>query len=74
MIRHTIARRRQGVAIVMALVLMTVLTVVMSVVVMQMAAERRVLGDREQMLQADWLAQSGVELAAAPFAGRSRRL
>ncbi len=65
MIRHTIARRRQGVAIVMALVLMTVLTVVMSVVVMQMAAERRVLGDREQMLQADWLARSGVELAAA---------
>jgi Tfp pilus assembly protein PilX len=57
--------RRQGVALVLAMVVMAVLTVVLSVMAVQVVSQRQMVRQRHKQLQADWLARAGVELAAA---------
>jgi hypothetical protein len=55
---------RRGVAIMWALVIVTVLALVSATAVWQMSAGRRALERRQNGLQALWLARSGAELAA----------
>ena len=57
--------RRQGVALVMALVVMAILAVILTVVTRQIVSQRHTLHHRHRQLQAEWLARAGVELAAA---------
>jgi hypothetical protein len=55
---------RRGVAIMWALVILTVLTLVSATAVWQMSAGRRAIDHRQSLIQALWLARSGAELAA----------
>jgi hypothetical protein len=48
-----------------ALVALAVLFVVLAAVAWQGIASRRMLGRREEQLQAQWLARAGLEMAAA---------
>ncbi len=57
--------KRKGFALITALIVMAVLAIVLTVVTMQIVAQRNLLRQRERQLQADWLARAGVELAAA---------
>jgi hypothetical protein len=61
---RTQSKRRPGVAIIMALVLMAVLAVVFTAVTWQVVSQRRLLRERERQLQAVWLARAGLEIAA----------
>ena len=56
---------RRGIALVMALVALAVLFVIMAVVAWQGIAGRRLLERREEQLQCRYLAEAGLELAAA---------
>jgi hypothetical protein len=56
---------RQGVALVMALVVMAILAVILTVVTRQIVSQRHTVHQRHRQLQAEWLARAGVELAAA---------
>ena len=56
---------RAGAAAIWALVVLSVLTVVMTIITWQSIAGLRLAERRQNQLQADWLARSGVELAAA---------
>lgn len=56
---------RAGIASIWVLVVLSVLTVLAGTAAWQYLAGRRVLRDRQQALQATWLARSGVEIAAA---------
>lgn len=56
---------RRGVALVMALVALAALFVIMAVVAWQSIAGRRLLERREEQLQCRYLAEAGLELAAA---------
>jgi type II secretory pathway pseudopilin PulG len=58
-------KKRKGFALIAALVAMSVLAIVLTVVTVQIVAQRNLLRQRERQLQADWLARAGVELAAA---------
>jgi len=55
---------RPGIAVMWALVVITVLTLVSATAIWQMSAGRRALERRQNALQALWLARSGAELAA----------
>ena len=55
---------RPGIAVMWALVILTVLALVSATAVWQMSAGRRALERRQNGLQALWLARSGAELAA----------
>jgi len=57
--------RRCGVALLWAVVILAVLGVMMATAAWQFAAARRGLAARHNRLQAQWLARSGCELAAA---------
>lgn len=57
--------RRRGLAIVMALAVMAVLTVILSVVTLQVVNQRKLMVQRQHRLQAEWLARAGIEVAAA---------
>jgi hypothetical protein len=57
--------KRPAMAIIVVLVAMAVLTVILTVVTMQIVAQRRVVSQRHRQLQADWLARAGIEHAAA---------
>lgn len=59
------SQRRQGLAIVMALAVMAVLTVVLSVVTLQIVNQRKLMVQRQHQLQSEWLARAGIEVAAA---------
>jgi hypothetical protein len=65
MIQSIANKSRRGVALVMALVLIAVLSLILGVVTLQVVSERKLIHDRQRHLQAAWLARSGVELAAA---------
>ncbi len=56
---------RRGMALVAALVAVAALSVILSVVTVQLLAQRQALDQRHNQLQAEWLARAGVELAAA---------
>ena len=56
---------RKGVAIVLAIMMMAVLTVILAVVTLQIVSQRHVVRQRQRQLQADWLARAGIEAAAA---------
>jgi type II secretory pathway pseudopilin PulG len=56
---------RPGVAIIAALVVMAILTILLTVVTMQIAAQRQTLRNRHRQMQAEWLARAGVEFAVA---------
>lgn len=58
-------RSRSGIVSVWVLVVLSVLTGLSATAAWQYLAGRRVLRDRENALQASWLARSGVEIAAA---------
>jgi hypothetical protein len=62
-VRSSTARR--GVALVVVLVMLAVLSVVMGGVTWHTLAGRRQLERRHNRLQSEWLARSGIELAAA---------
>jgi hypothetical protein len=70
-------RARRGVAIMWALVIVTVLSLVSATAVWQISAGRRALERRQHLIQAVWLARSGAEIAAerlmvdADYAGES---
>src|SRR5215212_5186987 len=57
--------RRSGAAIMWALVVLAVLAVTTATAAWQFGAARRGLAWRHDRLQAEWLARSGCELAAA---------
>src|SRR5918911_63539 len=59
------ARRgpRRGVALLAALVTLSLVSVVLVAVSWQITANRRLAERRQHQLQADWLARAGVELA-----------
>src|SRR5205823_6183126 len=57
--------RRPGAALLWALVVLSVLGVTSAVAVREFGLARRQLAMRDQRLQAEWLARSGAELAAA---------
>jgi hypothetical protein len=74
-------RRRRAVAAVWALVVLTVLSVVVTTVTMEVIANRRVLDRRQSQIQNVWLARAGIELAAerllanaADYKGESREI
>jgi len=58
-------RNRRGIALIMALVAMAVITMVVGVMAAQIAAQRGMVKQRHRQHQAEWLARAGVELAAA---------
>lgn len=58
-------RKRQGIASIWVLVVLSILTTLIVTTTWQQIAARRVLRERQNRLQADWLARSGIELAAA---------
>lgn len=58
-------RRRAGVAVLWALIVLGVLAVTSAAAAWQFTAARRVLERRQYKVQALWLARSGGELAAA---------
>jgi hypothetical protein len=57
--------RRQGIALVMALVVMAILVVILTMVTKHIVSQRHTVHQRHRQLQAEWLARAGVELAAA---------
>ena len=57
--------KRKGIALVMAIMLMAVLTVILTVVTLQIVSQRHVIRQRQRHLQADWLARAGIESAGA---------
>jgi hypothetical protein len=57
--------RRCGLAVVGAIIALAVLAMIMATVTGQILAQRRRLEHRHYELQADWLARSGIERAAA---------
>lgn len=62
--KHPVSSRR-GLAAIWALVVLAVLTVTMTLITWQSLAGLRQADRRDHQLQADWLARSGLELAAA---------
>lgn len=61
----TPALQRSGIALIWAIVILSVLTVVMALVTQTSVTGLRRADRRQQQLQADWLTRSGIELAAA---------
>jgi type II secretory pathway component PulK len=59
------SNHRKGIALLMALVAMAIVTLAMTMLVTQIVAQRRLVQQRQRQLQAEWLARAGVELAAA---------
>ena len=57
--------RRNGAALIMALVAMAIITIVLSVITAQVVAQRQSVRHRQRQLQAEWLARAGAEWAAA---------
>jgi hypothetical protein len=57
--------RRRGVALLWALIVVTVLTVMLALITTEFLAARRVADRRHNQVQSAWLARAGVELAAA---------
>ena len=62
--RHAVLCRR-GLAAIWALVVLAVITVLMTLITWQSLAGLRQADRRDHQLQAEWLARSGLELAAA---------
>lgn len=58
-------KRRKGMILITAVVMMAVLAVVLAVVTAQVVAQRNLLRQRERRLQAEWLARAGIEHAVA---------
>ena len=56
--------RRSGMAAIWALVVVAVVSVIVGLIVAQFLAVRRAVDHRHDQLQALWLAQAGIELAA----------
>lgn len=54
---------RPGVALLMTLVILSVVSLVLGVITLQILAQRRQLEQRQHQLQASWLARSGLEIA-----------
>ncbi len=55
---------RRGVALITAVVVLTVLTIILSVVTVQAIAQHNLVRQRHRQLQADWLVRAGIEIAA----------
>jgi Tfp pilus assembly protein PilX len=69
--RRNIQRRRLGAVLFVVLVCLAVATVISVVVVKQAATERRAAQLNHRDLQAIWLAEAGVERAAARLAANA---
>ena len=63
--RDTSGRRRAGVALLWAMIVLGVLGIMSAAAAWQFVSARRVLERRQNKVQALWLARSGGELAAA---------
>lgn len=61
---------RRGIAIMYAVVVLATLGIVSGTAIWQILAGRRALERRANVLQADWLARSAVEVAAAKMASK----
>lgn len=59
------SKPRFAFALIATLVVLAALSVILGVITMQVFAQRKMLRQREQQLQADALARSGIEIAAA---------
>lgn len=64
-IKNQKSRIKNGLAIMVAVVTLVVLSLLMSAIAWQLLANRRMLDHREYQLQAELLARAGVEHAAA---------
>jgi len=71
MIARKQSARRQGGAIVFALVVLAVIGVLMATAAQQITHARRMVENRRNLLQARWLVRSGIELAAARLVAAS---
>src|SRR5262245_1113787 len=58
-------QRRRGAAAVMSIVVLTVVSILSLTAISRFATARRTMDDYAHRTQADWLAQSGLELATA---------
>lgn len=58
-------QQRSGVAMIVLVVLLASVAVIMAALTWQSVAQHKFLRQREHQLQAYWLAQAGIELAAA---------
>jgi type II secretory pathway component PulK len=56
---------RKGLALIMALVALAVVTILMTIITSQVVAHRNIARQRQRQLQADWLTRAGVESAVA---------
>ena len=65
MTRSTHVAPRKGMALIAALVAMAILSVILTVVTMQVVAQRQMIIQRHRQLQADWLVRAGIESVAA---------
>jgi hypothetical protein len=59
---------REGMALVLAVVILAMVTAMMGIIAWQTNAARRLLNSRQQQLQAIWLARSGIEYGYAHLA------
>lgn len=66
---HNACRFPRGVAAVWAVVVLAILSLLLTGITRQLLTTRQVLRQREQRVQADWLARAGIELAAARLLG-----
>jgi hypothetical protein len=58
-------RARTGLALVLAVVILAMVTAMMGIIAWETNAARRLLDDRQQQLQAVWLARAGIDYACA---------
>lgn len=59
------SRNRKGIALLMTIVAMAVITIILSVITAQILAQRQMVRQRHRQLQTEWLARAGVEFGAA---------
>jgi len=57
--------KRNGAALIMAIIAMAAISVLLAVMAAQIVTQRQMVRQRHQQLQAEWLVRAGVEYAAA---------
>lgn len=70
--RSSIARKRQGAILIIAMVALLLSSALCTAMLKTALAERRLTQREQQRMQSVWLAESGVERAAASLASNAR--
>lgn len=70
-VRRDESRARRGAVLVAVMICLLLISLLTASLVANVAAQRRQLRQEEQNLQAEWLAESALELAAARLAGEA---